>query len=238
MIVPFALAQKAHALAARHAVERADDQCFGARARHHAVVEAQRVGDHFSVEIIVERHRPAQQRGVVQTRVCAFVDGDASELLARGAVKLHVFALDDAVQSRRSAGTVGREIIGHRKSVLRDSLLEYRDVLRAATEAQHVVGESLVYRAHCVGDRHQRARARRSRFIRPRNAQPEIFGGGHGSVRAEIGGVHRQAVQFVLADAGAFDGVTRRFAQVAEDGLFRLFVVSGAAVADNADVFR
>ena len=95
---------------------------LGARARHDAIEQMQRLCDRPCVQILLERQRLLEERVRVQQRVLAQRDGDLPELLACRPVELAVAALherEDAVgPSEPRRGQVvahrGREALEHR----------------------------------------------------------------------------------------------------------------------------
>ena len=83
-----------------------EDETFGAGARHDAIEQAHRIGDHPRVQIILHRHRLAKQRLRIVERVEALRHGDLADLLQGRAEVLHVQALDQRHQRIRPAVAV------------------------------------------------------------------------------------------------------------------------------------
>jgi hypothetical protein len=120
------------------------------------VVQAQRVGDHAGVEVVVERHRRPHERGLPRDGVVAGRDRDLGQVLALRPVQVHVALGEDGEHLPRAheAGRADEVLLRRRRCRVLAPLLAR--CVRRAEPAQprllqrHVADDDL---GHAARDR-------------------------------------------------------------------------------------
>ena len=132
----------------------AHQERLGAGARHHAVEQMDRIGDRPRRHVFVQRQRLLHQRVRDRQRVVALGDAELAEVLARGAIAVHVVRGDQRERRVGAAGAVGIDgVLGEAREG-RQRLAERIDVVGVARR------------------RRRRSRRRRPAPRAPRGAAP------------------------------------------------------------------
>ena len=175
---------------------------LGARARHHAIVETQRLRDRSCRQVLVERQRLAQQRERIGLRVGALRDAQLAEILAQRAGRAHVVLGQECETRVRSARAVGIDRIARKLAETRDRLPERVDVVRIGGDARDDLGIASLDRARGATQRDDAAGTTHGDVVEPARHEPEMLHQPDGGVGKERETRDARAVDLGLRDPG------------------------------------
>ncbi|CAB5021311.1 unannotated protein [freshwater metagenome] len=196
-------------------VDRRHDHGGGAIARHIAVVETERCGDHARTEVVVHRERGLVDRVGIERGVLARVERNPAERLAGGAVTLHVQrgVHRDPVRGRRRAirqPPLHIALDAPAAAVLSAAALQFCiGGLPDGAEAQHVTAQARGHGQHRVDDRTGLTGCLWPAAV-PRGAQSQrILDGGDATLTVAVptagAGVRGQAIDIFGCQPGIGD---------------------------------
>ena len=147
-----------------------------ARARHHAVEQMDRIGDRPRRHVFVQRQLLLHHRVRNRQRVVALRDAELGEVLAPGAVAVHVILGDQRERRVGAAGAVRIDGVLGKARKRRQRLAERIDMIGIGGDAGDDLGVAGLHRARRAAQRHDAARAAKRNVIEPARRQAEMLG--------------------------------------------------------------